>query len=195
MSIPNLLSLLRLVLVPVFAVVFFQPAPDAHRWAVLIYLTAFLTDVADGWIARGTAAGQGRVRGPGRLGGQDRRMVVGGGLTLLKGDGPAAWKGGHGGGEETAAILGIAPSLVDQSEVAGPMKLHDVSDTLKATGFTSIEYKGVTVNIPRLTPSVTHNGWIGPDHPETATEEWGRGQVRGRRDQTAAERGKDPEGS
>ena len=46
MSIPNLLSLLRLVLVPVFAVVFFQPAPDAHRWAVLIYLTAFLTDVA-----------------------------------------------------------------------------------------------------------------------------------------------------
>lgn len=68
----------------------------------------------------------------------------------------------------------IAPSLVDQSEVAGPMRLHDVSDTLKATGFTSIEYKGVTVNIPRLTPSVTHNGWIGPDHPETATEEWGR---------------------
>ena len=52
MSIPNLLSLLWLVLVPVFAVVFFQPAPDAHRWAVLIYLTAFLTDVADGWIAR-----------------------------------------------------------------------------------------------------------------------------------------------
>ena len=25
-----------------------------------------------------------------------------------------------------------------------------------------------------MTPSVTHNGWIGPDHPETATEEWGR---------------------
>ena len=93
---------------------------------------------------------------------------------LMAWDMDPAWKGGHGGGEETAAILGIAPSLVDQSEVAGPMKLHDVSDTLKATGFTSIEYKGVTVNIPRLTPSVTHNGWIGPDHPETATEEWGR---------------------
>ena len=93
---------------------------------------------------------------------------------LMAWDMDPAWKGGHGGGEETAAILGIAPSLVDQSEVAGPMKLHDVYDTLKATGFTSIEYKGVTVNIPRLTPSVTHNGWIGPDHPETATEEWGR---------------------
>ena len=40
--------------------------------------------------------------------------------------------------------------------------------------FTSVEYKGVSVNIPRLTPSVTHNGWIGPDHPETATVEWGQ---------------------
>ena len=93
---------------------------------------------------------------------------------LMAWDMDPAWKGGHGGGEETAAILGIDPALVDQSEVPGPMKLHDVSDTLKATGFTSVEYKGVTVNIPRLTPSVTHNGWIGPDHPETATVEWGQ---------------------
>ena len=52
MSIPNLLSLIRLVLVPVFAVVFFQPWPDAHFWAAVIYLAAFLTDIADGWIAR-----------------------------------------------------------------------------------------------------------------------------------------------
>ena len=42
----------RLILVPVFAVVFFQPAPNAHLWAALIYLVAFLTDIADGWIAR-----------------------------------------------------------------------------------------------------------------------------------------------
>lgn len=52
MSIPNLLSLIRLVLVPVFAVVFFRPWPDAHFWAAVIYLAAFLTDIADGWIAR-----------------------------------------------------------------------------------------------------------------------------------------------
>ena len=52
MNVPNLLSLFRLVLVPVFAVVFFQPHPDAHAWAALIYLVAFLTDIADGWIAR-----------------------------------------------------------------------------------------------------------------------------------------------
>ena len=52
MTVPNLLSLFRLILVPVFAVVFFQPIPNAHTWAALIYLVAFLTDIADGWIAR-----------------------------------------------------------------------------------------------------------------------------------------------
>ncbi len=52
MTIPNLLSLFRLALVPVFAVVFFQPEPNAHPLAAGIYVLAFLTDVADGWIAR-----------------------------------------------------------------------------------------------------------------------------------------------
>ena len=37
-----------------------------------------------------------------------------------------------------------------------------------------VEYKGVTVEIPRKTTHVTDNGWIGPDHPSTATEEWGK---------------------
>lgn len=52
MTVPNILSIFRLILVPVFAVVFFQPGPNAHTWAALIYLVAFLTDIADGWIAR-----------------------------------------------------------------------------------------------------------------------------------------------
>lgn len=52
MNIPNLLSLFRLALVPVFAVVFLCPHPDARLWAAGIYALAFLTDVADGWIAR-----------------------------------------------------------------------------------------------------------------------------------------------
>ena len=52
MTVPNALSLFRLILVPVFAVVFFGSGPNAHRDAALIYLVAFLTDVADGWIAR-----------------------------------------------------------------------------------------------------------------------------------------------
>lgn len=52
MNIPNLLSLFRLVLVPVFAVVFFRPWPNANLIAVVIYAVAFLTDIADGYIAR-----------------------------------------------------------------------------------------------------------------------------------------------
>lgn len=93
---------------------------------------------------------------------------------LIAGELRPEWKGGHGGGEETAAILGIDPSLVDKSEIGGPLKLYDVSDELKATGFRSVEYKGVSVEIIRSTPNVTDSGWIGPDHPNTATEEWGR---------------------
>ena len=52
MNVPNLLSLFRLALVPVFAVVFFSPYPDARYWAAAVYALAFLTDAADGWIAR-----------------------------------------------------------------------------------------------------------------------------------------------
>lgn len=52
MNVPNMLSLIRLCLVPVFAVVFFLPDPSAHQWAALIYALAFATDIADGYIAR-----------------------------------------------------------------------------------------------------------------------------------------------
>lgn len=52
MNVPNLLSLFRLILVPVFAVVFFHPTQDSHIPAAVIYGVAFVTDVADGWIAR-----------------------------------------------------------------------------------------------------------------------------------------------
>jgi creatinine amidohydrolase len=85
-----------------------------------------------------------------------------------------AWKGGHGGGEETAGIMGIDPSLVDMSEIDKDMVLKDVSPGLKATGFYTVEFQGVQVTIPRATTHVTDNGWIGPDHPNTATPEWGR---------------------
>lgn len=52
MNVPNLLSLIRLLLVPVFAAVFFSGIPYAGPIAAAIFLLAFLTDVADGMIAR-----------------------------------------------------------------------------------------------------------------------------------------------
>lgn len=84
------------------------------------------------------------------------------------------WKGGHGGGEETAAIMGINPGWVDQSEMEGPMVLKEVSPLIRATGFNTAEFKGVSVVIPRRVTDITDNGWIGPDHPQTASEAWGR---------------------
>ena len=93
---------------------------------------------------------------------------------ILAGELNPDWKGGHGGGEETAAILGIDPSLVDKSEIGGELQFKHLSDNLKTTGFHSVEFKGVNVDIIRNTPHVTDSGWIGPDHPSTATEEWGK---------------------
>lgn len=52
MSVPNMLSIFRLILVPVFAVVFFSDRQDAYVFAAFVYAIACLTDVLDGIIAR-----------------------------------------------------------------------------------------------------------------------------------------------
>lgn len=92
---------------------------------------------------------------------------------LMAWDMNPAWKGGHGGGEETAGVMAVDPSLVDMDEISGPLELKDVNENLTATGFRSVRFKGVEIEILRPTPEVTDNGWIGPDHPKTATVEWG----------------------
>lgn len=96
---------------------------------------------------------------------------------LMAWDMNPAWKGGHGGGEETAAILSIDPSLVDRSEIGGPLKMKDINENIIATGFDSVKFKGVEIVVFRSTPNVTDNGWIGIDHPATATEEWGTDMI------------------
>ena len=52
MNVPNVLSLLRIILVPVFVAVFFSGGPNAYTVAVFIFLFAGLTDILDGMIAR-----------------------------------------------------------------------------------------------------------------------------------------------
>ena len=52
MNIPNMLSLLRLLLVPVYLVVFFSEQPHAHLIAAIIFVAAGITDIVDGYIAR-----------------------------------------------------------------------------------------------------------------------------------------------
>lgn len=52
MSIPNLLSLLRILLVPVFVVAFYLPFSWAHMVNACIFAFAAFTDWLDGYLAR-----------------------------------------------------------------------------------------------------------------------------------------------
>jgi CDP-diacylglycerol---glycerol-3-phosphate 3-phosphatidyltransferase len=51
-TIPNLLTLLRLALIPVLVLVFYLPYKWTNFAAALVFLFAALTDWLDGWIAR-----------------------------------------------------------------------------------------------------------------------------------------------
>ena len=84
-----------------------------------------------------------------------------------------SWSGGHGDGEETAAIMGVDPSLIDKNEIDAEVVLKDLSPRLKAKGFNTVEFSGVKISIPRVSTKVMDNGWTGPLHPRTATVEWG----------------------
>ena len=52
MTIPNMLSLARLCVVPLVPLVYFSAMANANIWAAVIYMAASLTDVLDGYIAR-----------------------------------------------------------------------------------------------------------------------------------------------
>ena len=49
---PNMLSILRLCLVPVFVLLYFSGFANANLYAVLVYVLATFTDFLDGYLAR-----------------------------------------------------------------------------------------------------------------------------------------------
>lgn len=51
-SLPNILTIFRIFLVPIFPVAFFANSPRAYHYAFAIFLIAGITDVLDGTIAR-----------------------------------------------------------------------------------------------------------------------------------------------
>jgi CDP-diacylglycerol--glycerol-3-phosphate 3-phosphatidyltransferase len=51
-ALPNLLTLLRIGLVPVVVIVLFWPTPGARAFAAACFLVACVTDFFDGWLAR-----------------------------------------------------------------------------------------------------------------------------------------------
>ena len=85
-----------------------------------------------------------------------------------------AWKGGHGAGQETAAVLAVDPALVDRSAISEDEEAHDPTENLKSTGLRRVSFKGVDVMLPRTNRQMVDNGWYGKDHPKDATEEWGK---------------------
>lgn len=52
MSLPNILTLFRLFLIPVFILLFFSSIPNNLFYSILVFLIAGLTDILDGYLAR-----------------------------------------------------------------------------------------------------------------------------------------------
>ena len=52
LTIPTLLTLLRIVLIPVLVIVFYAPAAWANLVALVVFVAAAITDWLDGWVAR-----------------------------------------------------------------------------------------------------------------------------------------------
>ncbi len=52
MNLPNMLSLLRLCMVPLYVIVYFSGIKNAHLLALLVYALATFTDFLDGYLAR-----------------------------------------------------------------------------------------------------------------------------------------------
>ncbi len=52
LNLPNLLTLTRILLIPVFVVLFVTPDPDRSLMAAIVFVVAALTDMLDGYLAR-----------------------------------------------------------------------------------------------------------------------------------------------
>lgn len=52
MNIPNVLTIIRLLMIPMFVYYFFSPMEYGIRIAILVFAAAGLTDILDGYVAR-----------------------------------------------------------------------------------------------------------------------------------------------
>src|SRR5262249_55718035 len=81
-ALPNLLTLVRVGLVPVVVVVLLWPTPGARAIAAGAFLLACLTDFLDGWLARrhGLTTALGQLLDP-----LADKLIVGAGLVMWAG--------------------------------------------------------------------------------------------------------------
>jgi len=54
LNLPNFITLVRILLIPVFVMLFFTPTPDRSLSAAVVFVVAAITDLLDGYIARRT---------------------------------------------------------------------------------------------------------------------------------------------
>lgn len=97
---------------------------------------------------------------------------------LIAGEICPEWRGGHGGGEETAAVMGVDPTLIHEEYLTeGEGIRNDVSDELPSASWLDVSFGGGSVTIPRPIRSITDNGWLthgmSIDPPTKATRAWG----------------------
>ncbi|HJT20284.1 MAG TPA: CDP-diacylglycerol--glycerol-3-phosphate 3-phosphatidyltransferase [Nitrospira sp.] len=54
LNLPNLITLIRILLIPIFVILFVTPTPDRSLSAAAIFVIAALSDLLDGYVARRT---------------------------------------------------------------------------------------------------------------------------------------------
>lgn len=51
-SIPNIITMFRIILIPIFVMVFYAPIEESHFWAAFVFWVASISDMLDGYLAR-----------------------------------------------------------------------------------------------------------------------------------------------
>ena len=51
-NLPNILTMIRVALIPVFVILFYWPTPRSNLMAAVVFIIAALTDLLDGYLAR-----------------------------------------------------------------------------------------------------------------------------------------------
>jgi CDP-diacylglycerol--glycerol-3-phosphate 3-phosphatidyltransferase len=80
LNLPNSLTLLRILLIPVFVWLYLEPTPERALWAGLVFAAAAFTDFLDGYLARrsGQITNLGKLLDP-----VADKLLVASGLILL----------------------------------------------------------------------------------------------------------------
>ena len=101
---------------------------------------------------------------------------------LMAGQINPEWAGGHGGGEETAAVMAVNPDLIKQKYMTETEGIrNDLGDGLPYGAWTGVKFRGVSITVPREIKDITQNGWLvhsfKGDVPARATPEWGKAML------------------